>query len=416
MFEPMKDPDVLIVGAGLAGLACARRLEAEGLSCLVLEASDGVGGRVRTDIVDGFQLDRGFQVFLEAYPEARRVLDYEALELRPFVAGALVRRKGRFHKVADPFRHPLAALSGIGSPVGSIADKLKVLKLRRRTLTHEPFSGPETTTLQALRDIGFSEDMIDAFFRPFLAGIFLDPDLETSSYLLDFVVSMMADGAVSLPARGIGAIPEQLATGLRKAEIRVGAQVEAVTSTSATLRDGTSETARKVVVATDGPTTARLLNGGVEDPGSCSVACLYFAADTSPVEGPWLVLNGDSRQGVQNLVVLDQVSPSYGANGRHLISVSLPGAGDVEDDVLEGQVRAQLTEWYGEEVDRWDRLATYRIRHGQPEQLPGFRKRRALGPQRPGGVYVCGDWLESASLNGALLSGRRTAEAVLKDL
>ena len=168
--------DVIVVGGGLAGLCCALRLHQEGIRFLLIEASDGVGGRMRTDRAEGFLLDRGFQVLLTAYPEAQRVLDYKALDLHYFYPGAMVRFGGKFHKVADPWRHPLEALRGAVSPVGTFGDKMKVGRLRRKTLegpVEGLFSRPETTTLKALQDLGFSEKMIDRFFRPFLGGVFL---------------------------------------------------------------------------------------------------------------------------------------------------------------------------------------------------------------------------------------------------
>ncbi|MGI9176122.1 MAG: FAD-dependent oxidoreductase, partial [Rhodothermales bacterium] len=181
----MTDTDVLIVGAGLAGLNCARHLHRRGIPFQLLEASDGVGGRVRTDRVDGFLLDRGFQVLLTAYPETRAALDYSALDLRPFYDGALIRTGGRFHRLADPLRRPLDAPATLLAPVGSLLDKLKVGWLRWNVLrgsVEDVFRRPEVTTLDALRHRwGFSEEMIDAFFRPFLGGILLDRDLQASS-------------------------------------------------------------------------------------------------------------------------------------------------------------------------------------------------------------------------------------------
>ncbi|CAN5276939.1 hypothetical protein BH11PLA2_BH11PLA2_31430 [soil metagenome] len=164
-------PEVLIVGAGLAGLCCARRLHREGYRCQILEASDGIGGRIRTDLVEGFRLDRGFQVFLTSYPEAVRGLDYETLHLKPFLPGALIRYQGRFHQLTDPWRRPFAAIPSVFSPIGSFVDKLRIARLRSRVLRgslEERFRDPETTTLEALRDSGFSDSMINRFFRPFL--------------------------------------------------------------------------------------------------------------------------------------------------------------------------------------------------------------------------------------------------------
>ena len=194
--------DAIVVGAGLAGLACAGQLQERGLDVRVLEAADGVGGRVRTDEVDGFRIDRGFQVFLTAYPEARRVLDLAALDLRSFTAGALVRAEGGFARVLDPRRHPLRALAGVAAPVGSLGDKLRVGRLRgevRQGDLDALWARPETTTAERLRAAGMSDRMIDTFFRPWLGGIFLESELVTSRRMLAFVFGMFAKGDEALP-------------------------------------------------------------------------------------------------------------------------------------------------------------------------------------------------------------------------
>ena len=189
--------DVIVVGAGLAGLSAARTLQAAGRRVRVLEASDGVGGRVRTDVVDGFRLDRGFQVLLTAYPEVQRSLDLPALRLQRFDPGASVYVGGRFHTVGDPFRQPSTALSTVMAPIGSVADKLRIARLRaqvRRGDVRELLRGHDVPTVEALRERGFSETMIDRFFRPLFGGIQLDPTLGTSARMFDVIFRMLASG------------------------------------------------------------------------------------------------------------------------------------------------------------------------------------------------------------------------------
>ena len=153
----MDDADpVVIVGGGLAGLVCGRELHRAGQSFVLIEASDDVGGRVRTDIVDGFRLDRGFQVLLTAYPAAQKQFDYASLRLKPYTNGSLIRLGGRFHRLADPWRQPLDGLRSVFSGVGSLMDKLRIAKLRarsRRGTITELFNQPETTTAAALRHL-----------------------------------------------------------------------------------------------------------------------------------------------------------------------------------------------------------------------------------------------------------------------
>ncbi len=205
---------VIIVGAGLAGLACARELVRRGVACTVLEASDEAGGRVRTDQVEGFQLDRGFQVLLTGYPEAASLLDYQALQLHAFHPGALVRYAGRFHRISDPLRRPQDLLSSLMSPIGSLGDKLRILRLRgdalNRRLCAQAGRG-DRTTMEALHSYGFSPAMRDRFLRPFLGGVFLDQSLSIPCRHFEFVWAAFSRGAIALPQRGMGAVAAQLA-------------------------------------------------------------------------------------------------------------------------------------------------------------------------------------------------------------
>ena len=409
--------EVLIVGAGLAGLCCARELHRRGIPVRILEASDGVGGRIRTDLVDGFRLDRGFQVFLTAYPEAQRVLDYPALRLRPFLPGALVRVGGKFHPLADPWRRPVAAVRSLVGPVGSFADKVRVARLRSNALTgsiEDRFRDPETTTLDALKAGGFSDAMVDRFFRPFLGGIFLEPELKTSSRMFRFVFRMFSQGEACLPADGMAAIPRQLAAGLPPERIRLGVRVAEVRADAVRLDTGETVPARAVVVAADGPAAARLLGGDIPAAAQ-GVTCLYFAAPRPPVEEPVLVLDGEGRGPVNNLCVPTAVAPTYGPPGASLVSATVLGVPS-DEDRLRSEVRDQLAGWFGPAVDDWRHLRTYRIPYALPRQVPP-----ALAvPERPvrwqPGVYLCGDHRDNASINGAMASGRRAAEAIAVDL
>jgi len=409
--------DVLIVGAGLSGLCCARKLQQQGISSLVLEASDGVGGRIRTDIVEGFRLDRGFQVFLTSYPEAKAVLDYQALDLKPFLPGALVRCGGQFHELTDPWRRPLSAIRCVFSPIGSIVDKLRIASFRSRSLRgsiEDRFCDPETTSFQALQDAGFSSSMIERFFRPFLGGIFLDPELRTSSRMLNFVFRMFSLGDACLPAEGMEAIPRQLAAALPPNSIRLGARVVRVAPGEVTLSTGEELNAKSVVVAVEGQMAAHLLGDTIFSSGQ-GTTCLYFTAPRPHIAQPLLVLNGDGRGPINNLCFPTVAAPSYGLGEKSLVSVTVLGTGN--DPVrLMSEVRSQLVEWFGTVVQGWRHLRTYSIPYALPTQSPP-----ALNvPERPvrwqSGIYVCGDHRDNASIQGAMVSGRRAAEAVLKDL
>jgi phytoene dehydrogenase-like protein len=410
-------PDVLIVGAGLAGLSCARQLHEKGISVQILEASDGVGGRVRTDQVDGFLLDRGFQVLLTAYPEAQRLLNYPLLDLKSFAHGALSWYAGRMNKLLDPWRTPSAWMEALQSDCGTLTDKLRIARLRRRLRnysTEEIFRRPDRSTKNALLSDGFSQEMIHRFFRPFLGGILLDGSLSSSSRMFEFVFKMLSEGSTCIPSRGMGAIPAQLAEKLPVGSIRFNAHVDALQENELTLTGGESIRARAVVIAADGPSAAHLI--GEVEPASRSVTCFYYSADGPPVALPILVLNGDGAGPVNNFCVLSQVARSYAPQGKHLVSASVLGTQALTDVQLGGFVIAQMKNWFGKVASTWQLLRSYRITHAQPQQLPGALE----PPQRPvrirPGIYVCGDHRENASINGALLSGTRAAEAVLSDL
>jgi phytoene dehydrogenase-like protein len=420
---PSASVPVVVIGAGLSGLTAARTLHAAGVPTLVVDAADAVGGRVRTDRLDGFRMDRGFQVYLDAYPEPMRFVDLAELDLRPFQAGALVRLSTGFTRVSDPFRDPLKALPTVFSPVGSLGDKLKVAVLRqtlKRLSMGDIFAREETTTMDALRTRwGFSSTMVDRFFRPFLGGITLDPELGASSRMFEFVFKMFSEGRATLPALGMQQLPERLAAPLPPGSIRLGAQVDEIQAGSIVLNTGERLDAASVIVATEAPAAERLgaLTAAPATPtAGLGEVCFYYSAPTSPTEGEAvLVLNGTGDGPITNLSVPSDVSPDYAPPGRALVSVVVVGLPDESDGSLDMRVRAQLGRWYGPSVAEWSLLRSYRIRYALPAQNPPFLSPRDADVRVRPGLYRCGDWAATASINGAMRSGRRAAEAVLAD-
>lgn len=411
----MRNAEVVIVGAGLAGLSCARALVRDGRTVQVLEAADAVGGRLRTDVHEGYRLDRGFEVLQTAYPEARTALDLSALDLRAFTPGALIRHQGRFHRIADPWRQPLAALTTLLSPIGTLADKWRLARLRWRVLgggLDELYSRPEAATADCLRAQGFSDVMIERFFRPFFSGVFFDPALAVSSRAFEFYFRMFAAGDTALPAAGMGAIPAQLAAALPADTVRTGARVTALRERGVTLSSGEQIAADTVVLATDGATTARLL-GDQTVPGTRGTTCLYYAADDAPLDEPILMLNAEGRGPVNSLVVPTLLSRDYAPAGKQLIAVNVLGIPEPSDAVLDGQVRRQLRDWFGAVVDGWHHLKTCRIADALPLQTPPLDNPRLYPPRHSDWLYVCGEYRNAASINWALYSGRRAAEAVI---
>ncbi|KAF5733332.1 15-cis-phytoene desaturase chloroplastic/chromoplastic-like [Tripterygium wilfordii] len=424
-----KKTGVVVIGAGLAGLAAATHLHSQKIPFLLLEASDAVGGRVRTDVVDGFLLDRGFQIFITAYPEAQKLLDYNALELQKFFSGAQIYCDGQFHTVADPLRHFWESLTSLSNPVGSILDKLLIGWTRVQVVgrsDEEILSSSEVSTLNLLRNIGFSNSIIERFFTPFFGGIFFDRELETTSRLFNFIFKCLAFGDNTLPAKGIGAIPNQLAAKLPANSILLNTKAVLVdfgesNSPNVRLENGeVLETEIGVIVAVEEPQAGKLFAGKikpVQPKPARSTVCLYFSADQDkiPVGDPVLLLNGTGKGIVNNMFFATNVAPSYGPPGKALVSVSLVGLFEKEsDNDLAAKVVEELSGWFGPSVvGSWSHLRTYRIPFAQPNQCPPTN---LMKDSRVGcGVYACGDYLASATFDGALVSGRKAVEALTKD-
>jgi phytoene dehydrogenase-like protein len=297
-------------------------------------------------------------------------------------------------------------------------DKFRILALRQRLhgqSIDSIFRREERTTLDALQREGFSPTIVSTLFRPFLRGIFLEKGLKTSSRMFEFVYKMFCDGNAALPANGMGAIPDQLASALPAESVRLNTRVVSASPNTATLEHGEQLRARAIVVATEGPEACRLIPG-MEPVTSCSTTCMYFVADYDPLGSPILALNGDGSGVVNSLCVPSSVAPSYAPAGSSLISVTILGIPDEDDKKLEVTVRSQLKSWFGQKVDSWRSFRTYRIHHALPSQaFPALAQpQRAVRMQQ--GLYVCGDHRDTASIHGALVSGRRTAETILEDL
>jgi glycine/D-amino acid oxidase-like deaminating enzyme len=410
------DADVLVVGAGLAGLTCAIRLHEAGRHVRLLEASDGVGGRVRTDVVDGYRLDRGFQVLLTGYPAAQRWFRYEDLDLRPFSPGVVIRRGGAFHRLADPLQDPLRSVGAAFSPVVTIPDGLRLLAWRRHvtaTAGQVLARSPQLPTQRLLDRKRFSEAVISSFFQPFLAGTFFDPDMTTSSRVTELVFRSFFQGGVSVPARGMQRLPEQLADRLPAGTVHLGARVEAVRDGEVAVAGGEPVQADHVVVATEGPVAAELLGAdtlGHVAPGRGTVT-LWYAAERSPIGAPDLVLDADGSGPANNVAVMSDVAAPYAPEGASLVAVSTVGTDHGTD--VDRDVRRQLTGWYGGEVASWQLLRTDVIPYAQPRQdvedLPTLAREVRVGDR----TWVCGDHRDTASIQGALVSGRRCADAIL---
>ncbi len=391
-------------------MAAARDITTAGHDVVVFEAGDGPGGRVRTDVVDGYRLDRGFQIMLTAYPECRELLDYDRLDLRTFRPGALVRVGDAFHRVGDPLREPSQLKATLTAPIGTPADKLRILAYRLkvgRGPIEDMWAGIGTTAQHRFEKLGFSDRMIQRFLQPLFAGITLDPDLQGSSQVVDFVFRMLSAGDAAVPAKGMGAIADQLADSLPVGTLQFGARVEQVTATTVAVAGGDEATFDAVIVATDASESTRLI--GTEDPGWNGVTSMWLSAPVPPIDEPILALNGTGFGAINSLAPMSHVSDEYAPAGRHLIVVSSPTI----DEGAPAALRKQLVDWFGPVADTYTELRVDRIEKAQPKQLPGHDARAAVETD---GIFVAGDHRRDASLNGALASGRAAARAAMRSI
>lgn len=413
------DADVVVVGAGLAGLACAGHLHRAGWRVLVLEAADVVGGRVRTDEVDGFRCERGFQVLNPAYPEVRRLLDLPALDLHPFPAGVtLADARGR-REVLDPRRSgPAGALASLRAAAGlRLGRPGEVVALTRWLLDagrrdgEELLSRPDEPWGEALTRRGVSGPLRDGVLVPFLAGVLGEDTGETSHRFVQLLVRSFLRGAPGLPADGMGAIPAQLAAALPEGTVRTGAAVEGLRRRA----DGWSLVAdlpvraRAVVVATDPAAAARL--AGTPDPGSRGLTTWWFAAFPDPARSAAVHVDALRRGPVVTSVEISASVPGAAPAGRALVAATVLGAGD---DVDERDVRRHVGVIHGADTRGWDVVRRTPVPAALTRMLPPLSARRpvALGE----GLFVCGDHRDTASIQGALVSGRRAAGAVHEHL
>lgn len=416
----------IVVGAGLAGLACARALSDAGAPVRVLDAADEVGGRVRTDLRDGYRLDRGFQVLFTAYPAVRRWLDLSQLALRPFEPGAAIRHRGRWAILGDPRRDPASLLPSIATAVVGPGDKVRTLALAARLATRDwdgvrAIAGDDRPTIDYLRACGFSDAYIDRFIRPFYGGIYLDRSLATSARVFAFTFRMLATGDIVVPAEGIGAIARQLAAGLPPGTLRTGVRVRALLREGGRVvgvrTDAGEVRGARVVVATAGGEAAALTGLPLPTAG-IGTAAVYFGSSAPLVGHKKILLDPGSGAFINNAVQLSNIAPEYAPPGRHLFSCSVLGPPDLPDEAIIARCRATLAGWFGEAAtapERLPALGVSRVPFAQFAQPAGVHDTLPRNRTAIPGLFLAGEYTEDSSINGSLRSGEGAAGAALAE-
>lgn len=409
-----QDYKIHIIGAGFSGLIAATVLEKNGLSPVIIESTDRVGGRVKTDIVEGYQLDHGFQVLLTAYPAAQKYLNLEALQLQTFIPGASIFKNGKQNSIGDPLRDKSLLLSTVFARVGTLSDKFKILKLniklKKKSLS-EIFSSKEQTTKTYLIDFGFSSKMINDFFNPFFSGIFLENKLETSSRMFEFVYKMFGEGDAALPKGGMQAIPKQLSNNLKRTTFKFNTKVATVNDSEITLEDGQKIKSDFTIIATEPSKLVNKLNKKVIDWQSCDT--LYFETESRVINKPLIGLIPEKDTVINNIFYHTSLESDLKGN-KELLSVTVVDNQNLSSDKLIQRVQSELKQYCG--IDVIKLIKHYKI----PMSLPKLQNLQYnLLPSQTrltDTIFLAGDVQLNGSLNAAMIAGEKAALGVLDNL
>ena len=409
-----KDYKIHIIGAGISGLIAARILEENGYQPIIIEASNSVGGRVKTDIFNNYQLDHGFQVLLEAYPNAKKYLDFDKLNLQKFLPGAYVYQNGKSKLLGDPLRNLSFALPTLLANVGSFSDKLKIFKLNntlKQKSIADIFASESVTTLQYLKDKGFTDKIIDNFFRPFFTGIFLEPELRTSSRMFEFVYKMFGEGLATIPKSGIGAISQQLKEGLKNTTFIFNSKVVTVNDAEIILDSGKKIKTHFTIIATMPNALVPNLKNQSYSWKSCYN--LYFETEERSIKNPIIVLVAHKNALINNIFFHNSLETTTKGT-KELLSVTVVKEHDLTESELQERVEQELMEYCG--ISTLSFLKCYHIKQALPEvdylQYDISPTETQLKPT----IYLAGDYLLNGSLNAAMQSGERAAQGVISSL
>jgi len=406
-----KSPSIHIIGGGISGLIAARVLEEHGLSATIIEATDRLGGRVKTDVVDGYNLDHGFQVLLTAYPAAKKYLDFDALALQEFLPGSAIFKNGKQKIIGDPLRNLSLLIPTLFSEIGTVNDKLKILALNRRLKKksiQNIFAEKEQTTLAYLENIGFSETIITDFFIPFFSGNFLENKLDTSSRMFEFVYKMFGEGNAALPKDGIQAIPKQLFEKLKSTTIIFNTKVKSVENGSIKLESGETLKSNFTIIATQASGLVSNLKNQATLWKSCDT--LYFEVAKREIKKPLIGLIAMHNALINNIFYHTSLQTSATAT-KELLSVTVIDRQNLTNKQLVTGVQKELKELCN--IDFCTFIKQYNIPMALPnlqdiqyEMLPSETRLTET-------IFLAGDTQLNGSLNAAMIAGERAALEVI---
>ena len=403
-----------IIGAGISGLIAAQILENHGYHPTIIEASSTVGGRVKSDIVNGYILDHGFQVLLTSYPAAKKYLNYEALDLQKLLPGATLFKNGKAQTIGDPLRSLSLLFPTLLSNVGTLADKIKILKLntllkkKKNTLI---FQTEEKTTLQYLKDFGFSDEIITDFFKPFFSGIFLETELETSSRMFEFVYKMFGNGLAVIPKEGMQAIPNQLKSNLINTHFKFNSPVKEVKDRQIILEDKSILESNITIIATDASALISNLKNQGTDWKSCDT--LYFETKKSVINKPLIGLISDENMLVNNIFYHTSVA-TLNKTKKELLSVTVVKRHQLNEKDLIDKVVEELHSKCG--ISDISFLKRYQIKKALPKLTNLQYEISSTETKLKSSIFLAGDQLLNASLNAAMIAGERAAMGVIQTL
>jgi protoporphyrinogen oxidase len=403
-----------IIGAGVSGLIAAQILENHGYHPIIVEASSTVGGRVKSDIVNGYTLDHGFQVLLTSYPAARKYLNYEALDLQKLLPGATLFKNGKAQTIGDPLRSLSLLFPTLLSKVGTLSDKVKILKLNallKKKKNALIFQTEEKTTLQYLKDVGFSDEIITDFFKPFFSGIFLETELETSSRMFEFVYKMFGEGLAVIPKEGMQAIPNQLKNNLKNTHFKFNSPVKEVQDRRIILEDKSILESNITIIATDASALISNLKNQSTDWKGCDT--LYFETKKSVINKPLIGLISDKNMLINNIFYHTSVA-TLNKTRKELLSVTVVKRHQLNEKKLIDKVIEELHSKCG--ISDITFLKRYQIKKALPKLINLQYEISSTETKLKSSIFLAGDQLLNASLNAAMISGERAAMGVIQTL